>query len=706
MRSTVFASALMLASGAVIPAFAQDAAPSGSFDAESAVKGFLTDAALLGADVATVERVTTDGDTVIAEGVTMRWQVAIDAPQGGGVVDASAGIETLRITGLTATDGGYTASNIFSPKIELSISGKDVETGTTDGSVSPDTTDTAASAEEPAGFQYDTTLVDYGMTDVSWRDFPRISGDPSKPVSRFAPLLDWSVEMSYRENSVGRVETHLVAGGETQDSTYGPFTFGPYADGRIEEIKYPAFAVDQQTEMPALPGEDGETDEGGTKTVNLHAEYGEIVATGIDMRPYIQLLTGNGELNGPSPVIDGFKMDGVSISFDDSAMGGFSMGEIAGNGFTIDPSVGPLLEKFDGLVATILADGEPDPMMPMMLALDIYGALGVGGYTINDMAFSGEGMSAKVGEIAVADVSSAGMGRVAVSGATIEGDGRTGSLDTAEISGIVFPSREAFMNAMIGGMMGMPFSAENMDALPTLGGLKVAGLYAQLPGDTGEEVKLDLFDLALTNYIKGIPTNIAMTLDGFSMPVSQLNAMPAKMVLNSIGVEQINADSKLELAWNEDSQTVSLNDRMSVEGVGNFSAAAELSGIPRTLFENVMQAQQAIATAAVGDITVRFEDEGIVPAVLGMFAQMSGASPEEFADGIAAQAEMQIGMIAGPELGAKAGEALRTFLADPESLTITADPDAAVPVAQLVGAAMTAPAQIANILKLSITAND
>ncbi|WMS42208.1 hypothetical protein RDV64_19395 [Acuticoccus sp. MNP-M23] len=682
----------MIASGGVLPALAQDAAPSALMDPASAVEAFLTDTALLGAESATVESVTTDGDTIIANGVSMRWHAEFQTPGSDAEADATANLDTVRITGLEQTDDGYRASAIVLPNAEITIIGKD-------------------NGEEK--FNYSTKLVNYALDDVTWTQFPQISNDPTKPVSRFAPLLDWSVDMSFAQNKVERVDSVVSTDGDTQNSSYGPLTMGQYANGKIADVVYPAFSIDQQTEVPVTvdertgpaPAPDADaTFE--TKNVNLHAEYGEVTATGIDVRPYIQLLTGNGDLSGPSPMIETFRMDGLSLTFDDDEIGRFSIGPIVGNGFTVDPSTGPLLELIDTLVLSINSGEEMNPMTPLMLAFDIYGALGVGSYTVSDIAVESQDITGGIAEIAVEDLNAEGLGRFAISGGNMTGEGRSGALGTFEVSNIVFPERDDFVAMMVSQMMGMPDIPATLQALPALGGMKVAGLRVELPGGTGEEFNLGQFNLALSSYIEGIPTQIAIALDGLSMPASQIDFMPAQMVLRSIGADPVKADGTVSLQWNEDSQTVSMDDKIAIEGVGRFDAVASVSGIPRAIFENITMAQQAIATAAVGDIRVRYDDEGLVPALVGMFAQMSGASSEDFASGIAAQVEMQAGMMAGEELAASIGSALRAFLANPESLTITADPGAPVPVAQLVGAAMTAPAQIATILKLSITAND
>jgi hypothetical protein len=53
----------------------------------------------------------------------------------------------------------------------------------------------------------------------------------------------------------------------------------------------------------------------------------------------------------------------------------------------------------------------------------------------------------------------------------------------------------------------------------------------------------------------------------------------------------------------------------------------------------------------------------------------------------------------------RVADALATFLGDPQSLSIAADPADPIPFAQIMGAAMTAPQALPGLLNLSVGAN-
>ena len=102
----------------------------------------------------------------------------------------------------------------------------------------------------PTPVRYTTTVTDFSMTDATWGAFPAIAPDPEHPVSRFAPLVDWTVSQSYQNTTVGNVALEMVVDTDAQNLACGPVSVGPVANGRIERIEYPPFTVRQSGEMP------------------------------------------------------------------------------------------------------------------------------------------------------------------------------------------------------------------------------------------------------------------------------------------------------------------------------------------------------------------------------------------------------------------------------------------------------------------------
>jgi hypothetical protein len=666
MRLRLLAPALTVATLAA-PAYAQD-----DFDPATAVEEFLTDAATLGATEATVGEITEDGDTIVATDVSMTWTMTLASEGENATITATATIPTIEVTGLEETDDGYAVTELAIPTIDFEMS--------------------ADGPQEP--FSFTVSVSDYVIVNGEWEPFPVIADNPAAPISRFAPLVHWSMVQSYEENSVENVTVTTVDAGEEQTFNYGPVAVGPVENGVLAEFTYPEITMAQPTEMP-----DGN---GGTTTSEVTITYGPITGRDIDLRPLSAFLTGIDAGAESNVVMGESTVERILVEGD-----GFnvSTGNIVVQNFSIDPTRGPLMAQFDQFAIAAENNTEPDPVSMIDMVLDLYNAYGYDLYSVQDINVTAPDFNMTVGDVRTEGLSTDGLDRVAVLDVSVNGLNGSGALQTFEMGGFVWPEREAFMAAMMQGMAGaQPTPEAILAALPTMGNIAVRGFNFDA-ANVGN-VQLGNFSLNLGGYIGAIPTSLAIALEGLVMPASLLPDPGMAMMAQAIGADPVEADAEISLRWDEDTQRFELSKDVTVGSVGRLEADATLSGIPRTIFEDPTQAQAALATAAVNGLTVRFEDAGLTPFVLGMIGQQAGVPPEEFAAGIASQVEAQLGAITGdPAFAGSVAEAVRTFLADPQSLTITSAPQNPVPVAQIMGAAMTAPAALPGILGFSIVAN-
>lgn len=656
-------------------AMAQDTSATG-FDPAAAIQGFLTDAATLGADTATLGKLTEDGDTVTVENVAMHWSVPIEAMGETVTVDVKADMPSLSVKGLAPADGGG-----------HTVSALDVPAGTLTFSVT--------GAPEPITYTFDFT--NYSMADAEWGAFPKISADPAAPVSRFAPLVDWAIAWSYQSGGFDKFDGTFVMGEESQKLSYGPMTVGPVVKGKVDLLEYPPFTISQTGEVPQP--------DGTTKPVEMRFDYGAIRAEGLDLNPFGKLLTGNGAATGMAPILSHVELDGITVKVEGEA--DVSVASVVGDDLTIDTTRGPLLKKLDPIVTSALAGTPPSPPQLIGIALDVYGAYGVGRYQISDIAVSAPDTTAQLALIAIEELNNSGLGRFAIEGAAFDSPTGKGKLDTFEIRDLTFPAREVFTRAVMGAMNGLPFNpATDLAAIPTLGGFTIKGLSADagLPG--AGPVKLDLFDISLSGFVTAIPTQIAVALEGFELPLALVQDPQASMILSAVGADPVTADMSLTLDYDESDGSVTLDKETMVGKVGALTTVASLTGIPKVIFENPMRANEAIATAAVRELTVRFKDDGITSFLVGMMSEQAGIGAADFAQGMAQQVEMQVSMLTGDgNLAGQLAQTVRTYLADPRSLLVSATPAAPVALAQIIGAAMAAPQQIPQLLNLTVTAN-
>ena len=239
MRLFILVPALSVVTLAAPPALAQDA-QMGSIDPVAAVRGFLTDADLLGADSATVGSVTADGETIVATDVSMRWQTTFEVEGETVLLSAAATMDRVEVASLERTDdGGFGAAEIAVPVARLVVQ--------------------AQGGDEP--FSYDFTIEDYRLLDASWNPFPTIEPDPDRPVSRFAPLVDWVIHQFLRAGTRwASVKGVVVTATASRRSTTGAVSVGRWVDGRAPSVR--STPPSRHAAGWRFPGGDGEMEHG------------------------------------------------------------------------------------------------------------------------------------------------------------------------------------------------------------------------------------------------------------------------------------------------------------------------------------------------------------------------------------------------------------------------------------------------------------
>ncbi|MEM8852783.1 MAG: hypothetical protein AAGD34_03720 [Pseudomonadota bacterium] len=663
---------LVIATLAAPAAFAQDGISS-SFDDVSAVRSFLTDAASIGAQSATVGSVVRSGDTVTANDIAMNWSHSFTVEGETATITASITAESAAIDNLAFSGGQYSADKLSVPtaNFKLTLEGMD------------------------EGLEYDLTMTNYVVESFSWLPLPTLENDPNKPVSRFGPLLDWSIAQSYALNSVEKITGTTKIEGDVQDITYGPVSIGPVENGRLESFSYGPMTSEQVLE-PMEPGGD---------PVKLTLRYGDTEGKGLDLKPLAAWMTGTGATDGPQNVLESTTLNSVDVTAD--GLFSMTMGESVFENFTIDPSRGgPLLSRLDPIVVSIMNGNEPNPAQIIPLVLDVYGAFGFGKYAFSDIDVNAGPVTAKLGEFVLQGLSAAGLERLAVIGLDFNGPDTTGKLGTFEVAGLVFPDRDAVTTVITQAIMGgSPTPRSIMNAMPLLGGMTVEGVEMKAPGAAGL-LQLGLFEVKMEDFIAPIPTNIAVTLERLQLPSGMVPDPQMQGMMQALGADPLMADGTLNLTWNSDTQAMEMKHDMDVQKVGKLDADVMLSGIPRAIIEDPTRAQEALATAAFDGFTAKFQDQGITNFVLGMVAEQSGVARDQFIQGMAQQVQMQISMMLGDEaLAEQVSSAVSTYLADPQNVEVAAKPANPVAFAQIMGAVMTAPQTLPGLLKLTVTAN-
>ena len=139
--------------------------------------------------------------------------------------------------------------------------------------------------------------------------------------------------------------------------------------------------------------------------------------------------------------------------------------------------------------------------------------------------------------------------------------------------------------------------------------------------------------------------------------------------------------------------------------VGKFSLAGTISGVKASDLATE-QSPDALANGLLENLTIRFDNSGVVERALDMQAKTMGASRDDIVAQLNGALPFMLNAINNPPFQEKVAKAAQAFLSNPKSLTITASPPQPVPFQQIMGSAMSAPQTLPDTLAIDVTANN
>jgi hypothetical protein len=672
-RGIAPATAVLFIQLSIVPGVALAQAP------EEIVRGYLSDLDAIADLGVAYDAIGTDaatGETRVSN-LSVTWTFAAPAsPDSDG--EAMSGemridVPEVLFAGLSLADGVYRADRIVSSPITASAMMSD---GSQD----------AVFKVEGAGSEVVAPV---------WAMLPEIVVDPARPASSYAPLFDWLLSQSFESATVDASVITMVAEGTDQVTRQGPITMGRLSDGLLDRYE----TGESVSEMTAVADADG-IDQPIEMTMTILPTRAEEMS----YKPIVRFFTGEGAGTSGAyqSVVARASADGMRLTSD---LFTFDIGRIVYEGFKLKSPETPFLVVMDDILTGKIDENDPKAILDMVF--DLYGAFAFDLMQMGEMSFEVPGVAGgRIGEIVVADLSSAGLGRFGFGGIEVSAPDTDVRLGAFTIADLKFPSREAIF-----ALEGMaeeeePDFAAIAQVIPQLGLFAIEGVFAQTPM-APEPLQLGALRLEQGNFLP-IPTRNMLEMTGLSVPLAYVEDEEVRSRLAALGADPVEASARLELNWDADSLVLDLGPiEIDLPKIGALSLAGHLGGVPQMVFETPEQAQAALATLSFNALELFYEDRGLVPFALEEMAMMMGVPAGEIPDFIAGQVEAGIaGALPGGEaLARDTAATVRRFLSDPQSLKLTAVPPAPVPVAQILGTAAMAPATIPAILNLKLEAN-
>ncbi len=533
------------------------------------------------------------------------------------------------------------------------------------------------------------------INNIKWAKLPEIVDAPDRPISKYYPLVEAMIDISFDNALLGGMTMVQKVGekGMNTHITYGPTKIGKTVSGNFSEM------VLSGMKMQILASEEASPE--AAKLVNSEVTFGDISAsrynygslvrnfapgsTGSDNAPYITVMGDmtvrdmRGSSNGGEFSIDRWVMDDLGVR----------------------PAKVSVLEVADKLFLEQKATGqEPDPKQIVELVASIYGAFRIGKFELAGLNVDAPGVTqGRLDLYRFSDLSSSGLGEFLIKGIKFSGSGGLFNLDLFSIADIKFPSLKALMNVEEAGKKNDV--AAIMKAIPTVGRYQASGLEVQVPGKGDIALKDSTIEMA--DFIGPIPTNINLKVEGLQFPVSIMEKKP-RQVFSAMGFKDILVSYGLKAIWEETSKVLSMNTKVNMKDAGNIDVDVSVGGIPRSAFENPATAQQAVALITVNSANIVFDDQSIVEKGMGIVAAQQGVDVATLKTQAVGLLPFVLQILNKPEFVSELSETVKKFLNSGGKIKASATPSAPVSVIQLIGVGASAPGAVIDLLNIKVEA--
>ncbi len=609
-------------------------------------------------------------DTVTIENPQIDWRLDFSI-ENIPPYDISFSTSQIVITGLKQEAEGFSAKQYSVPDDALlKISGNDKKGDT---------------------FSLTGTIKGLKAEEVFYPRITAVPEDPKRPVSRYLHYYDLFLKTMVKKFNIDQVLIiQTVNGEEGFRSEYNGLSVQDLQTGQFEEMRMASY---KQTMRLAKKTDDIPFDK-------METSYGEMIQRGVDLRPIIDALKGEGK--GPETDYRTIVAE-TSLSDMDIVVGpvNLSMENYRIDGIKVRPGKRSLLAMLDRL-----ALGEAiDDKETFAISLDFIRGFAMDKLSISNFQGSGpQNVTASMAEFIIKNLSNQGLEKITVEDIDVNGnDGEKLSLANATIGDVAFPSIENIVAAFEQGSPGNPFSAAAL--APRIGKIEVSNLL--IDDKMNPALSLGLFRLLQSGFIGAIPTDIKIATKNLKFPVAFIEDARAQLILQSLGYKVLKIAARFALKWDEASEDLTLeNADISLDNGVKITLKAGLAGLPRSVIEGPRNIMQAMATLAFKNLNFLAEDAVLVSGLVDYFAKTQNKTPEEIRASIIQLIELQAGPLSGTPFMETVKTALRSFLENPEKLAVDANPKAPVPFIEVLAIGSMSPDQVPELLGAKVSAND
>ena len=479
----------------------------------------------------------------------------------------------------------------------------------------------------------------------------------------------------------------------------------------VDKGKIGAFSIAGANQSAKMP--DGEV---------MRIKIGAMSGKNADLAGMARFFTGTrADDNEPlTTVYENFTAEGYDIALEKSGIA-VKIGTITGRDFKMRPMKTSLAD----FLATIsdkeaMKDPPSEKIVNLTSAgLDLLGSFEIGLVEARDISMilptGGEVNSMKLGRLGLSGWGNGKIGEYAIEG--FELDATDGHLKLGQFALRGFNYKKA-LDAVAEHMKQGLDSFEGADPrafIPTLDQIAVAGVDLDVPDKKGEgnsadgkriTMALGKFEVNGSGYLGGIPTALNATLDNFTFDIATSKDKQLKDFI-AMGYKKFDLSAKLDLAWSEASQTLSLRQLTAGSaGMGKVTLKGAFGNVSKEIFTgDPAMVHAALLGAVVKEADLRFENGGIVEKGLEQEAKKQKKSADQLnkeAIGIAAAGIPNA--LRNAPAAKEIANAVTKFIAAPKSIHFSAKSADGIGAADLM--LLGDPAALLKKLAVVASAND
>ena len=544
--------------------------------------------------------------------------------------------------------------------------------------------------------QMSGTYGNIRFNNIKWSRIPDIADDPTKPVSKYFPLVAALMDISFDNANISAMD--LVQTIEKPTPTkinihYGAMEFGKTVRGNFSSLVMDGMEMDVPNSAP----------DASPDSPMVKIKMGRIVAENYNYGTFLDAFrpgTIAASDNEPfetflgNMVFEGMEAISKEVKF---SMGKFTTKDIGIRAPKID-----LLNEFDRLYLEAQAgDGEPDQKKLIELVANIYGTLRLGLYKMQDLKVDVPGQGkGNMALLKIAGLDANGLEEFLLKGINFNiGSKSNFNMDEFAYGDVIFPTLEALLNLEAAQKANDIVAI--MKAIPTFGYFTIKGISGLLP-DKGK-VSLEEYTTTMANFIGPIPTKLELTVANAKIPVDALDA-EQRAPLQAMGFSEVEVSFNLNAEWDEATNVLSLQSGTGLTDGGVLDANLAIGSIPRSVFENPLSAQGLVAFATLDKAEITFDDQSIVEKGMAFAGAAQGMNAETMKAQALGILPIVLQKLERPAFVDQLVASLKTLLETKGKIKASATPPAPVLILQLMGAGASAPGAVIDLLNVNVSA--